>query len=637
MCGILTVLKLDGGEVNPATLRDMTNVLCCRGPDDQGFYIAGSVGLGFRRLSIIDLGGGHQPMTNEDRSLWIVFNGEIYNFPSLREELEKKGHVFASKSDTECILHAYEEWQEECLQRLNGMFAFVIWDQTNRRLFAARDRLGIKPLHYYLDGRTFILCSELKSLLQHPGLDLSVDHNAIDQFFTYGVIPAPRTIYRKARKLAPAHCLTFHNGHLSVRRYWQINPAVQTALSEKDCLEALDELLTDSVRIQLLSDVPLGAFLSGGIDSSMIVAVMSKLSGDAVRTFSVGFENQKFDERQYARIVAKRFNTQHTEYLARYNIAEDTPKIIANFDEPYFDSSAIPTYYVSRMARQNVTVCLSGDGGDELFAGYDHYPMALRKESIARAMPSWFRRTLRSFSLALPFGFKGKNTLYAYTLVGPELYVQGTRGQSFDLVKQVLYSPFLKDAIDLRARYAAMHELFERYERHGPLSRMLLTDLQTYLPDDILTKVDRTSMSNSLEVRVPFLDHRLVEFVSAIPPHLKYNGHVRKYILRKLAARYLPPEIVHRSKKGFVVPLRLWLTRDLRETALDLLNSRRFRERGLFNQKVVDRFLRSTFGGNGRYYSMVWLLFCLELWFTETEKKLGAKIQANFHEKNAPE
>jgi len=576
-------------------------------------------------------------MTNEDRSLWIVFNGEIYNFPSLRQELEKKGHKFATKSDTECILHAYEEWQEECLQRLNGMFALVIWDQANRKLFAARDRLGIKPLHYYLDGQTLILCSELKSLLQHPGLDLSVDHNAIDQFFTYGVIPAPRTIYQKARKLAPAHYLTFHNGHLAVQRYWQINPAVRSSLSEKDCMEALDELLTDSVRIRLISDVPLGAFLSGGIDSSMIVAVMSKVSGRAVQTFSVGFEKQRFDEREYARIVANKFDTDHREYLARYNIAEDAPRIMADFDEPFFDSSAIPSYYVSRMARQNVTVCLSGDGGDELFAGYDHYPMALRNERIARAMPSWFRRALRSFSGALPFGFKGRNTLYTYGLVGAELYVQGTRAQSFDLLKEALYSDCLKDAIDLRARYAALHDLFRQYERYGHLSKMLLTDLQTYLPDDILTKVDRTSMLNSLEARVPFLDHRLVEFVCTIPPDLKYNGRVRKYILRKLAARYLPPEIVHRPKKGFTVPLRLWLTRDLREIALDLLNSRRFRERGLFNKKIVDRFLRSTFRGIGRYYPMVWLLFCLELWFTETEKKLGTTAQAKLRQPNARE
>ncbi len=624
MCGIVTVLKLDATEVNPTALRRMTNVLRCRGPDDEGFHVAGNIGLGFRRLSIIDLAGGHQPMTNEDHSLWIVFNGEVYNFLPLRQELEQKGHIFATNSDTECILHAYEEWQEECLQKLNGMFAFAIWDQKNRKLFAARDRLGIKPLHYYIDGKTLVLCSELKSLLEHPGLDLAVDYNAIDQFLTYGVIPAPRTIYQKAKKLQPAHYLVFHNRHLAVQRYWQIDPDRRSPLSDGDCLEALEELLTDSVRIRLISDVPLGAFLSGGIDSSTIVAVMSKLSGRAVQTFSVGFEKQKFDERAYARIVARKFETQHTEYVARYNITDDAPRILSHFDEPFFDSSAIPTYYVSRMARRKVTVCLSGDGGDELFAGYDHYPIALRNESLSRVMPSWFRTSLRSFSRALPFGFKGKNTLYTHTLVGAELYVQGTRGQSFDLLKETLYSGCLKDAIDLQARYAALHELFRNYERYGPLSKMLLTDLQTYFPDDILTKVDRTSMLNSLEARVPFLDHRLVEFVCSMPPHLKYNGRVPKYILRTLAARYLPPEIVHRSKKGFTVPLRLWLTRDLREMALDLLNSRRFRERGLFNERMVHRFLKSTFQGMGRYYILVWLLFCLELWFTETEKKIGA-------------
>ncbi len=623
MCGIVAVLKFDkDDEVNPATLKAMTDVLRHRGPDDDGFYTSSNVGLGFRRLSIIDLAGGQQPMSNEDGSLWIVFNGEIYNFLPLREELIKRGHKFTTRSDTESILHAYEEWGEECLQRFNGMFAFTIWDKRNRNLFAARDRLGVKPLDYYIDDKVMVICSELKSLLQCPGLDLSVDYNAIDQFFTYGVIPAPRTIYRKARKLPPAHYLIWQNGNLRVHRYWQIHPPEPSAFSEDDCLDRLDELLSDSVKIRLISDVPLGAFLSGGIDSSMIVALMSKASRRPVKTFSVGFEKEKFDERKYARIVAQRCETEHKEYMARYNIAEDAPKIMANFDEPFFDSSAIPTYYVSKIARQHVTVCLSGDAGDELFAGYDHYPRALRNEKIAERMPKSLREALRSISRALPFGLKGRNTLHTYSLQGPELYVQGTVGQSFDLVKERLYSDSLKDAIDFSVRYAALRELFRRYERCDPLSRMLFADLQTYLPNDILTKVDSTSMLNSLEAREPYLDYRLVEFVATLPSELKYRNGVRKYLLKRLAERYLPDEIIHRPKKGFSVPLHLWLTRDLRETALGLLTSRRFRERGLFNPKVVDRFLKSTFDGKGRYYRMVWLLFCLELWFTETESRM---------------
>ncbi len=623
MCGIVTVLKFDTRDVvDPAVLKSMTDALRHRGPDDEGFHIVSNVGMGFRRLSIIDLAGGHQPMSNEDGSVWIVFNGEIYNFRSLREELEKAGHRFTTRSDTESILHAYEEWSEQCLQKFIGMFAFVIWDPKKRKLFAARDRLGIKPLNYYVDDRALIVCSELKSLLRYPQFDPSVDYDAIDQYFTYGVIPAPRTIYRRARKLPPAHYLTWQNGRLALHRYWGITPGDQARLSESQYLDRLDELISDSVKIRLISDVPLGAFLSGGIDSSMIVAMMSKVPGQSVKTFSVGFEDEKFDERKYARKVAEKFHTDHTEYVAKYNIAEDAPKIMANFDEPFFDSSAIPTYYVSRMARQAVTVCLSGDGGDELFAGYDHYPRALRNESIARIMPNWFRKALRSTARALPFGVKGRNTLYTHTLVGPGLFVQGTIGQTFDLVKESLYSDYLKDAIDPSARYSALCDLFGRYRRHGSLSKMLFADLQTYLPNDILTKVDRTSMLASLEARVPFLDHRLVEFVSGMPPQLKYHGGVRKYILRKLAVRYLPPEITNRPKRGFAVPLHLWLKRDLKGTALDLLTSQRFRERGLFDGKIVNRFLRSTFEGRGRYYHLVWLLFCLELWFTELEKRM---------------
>ncbi|NQT84009.1 asparagine synthase (glutamine-hydrolyzing) [bacterium] len=623
MCGIVTVLKFDrSGEVDPATLKAMTEVMRHRGPDEEGFHILGSVGLGFRRLSIIDLAGGHQPMSNEDGSVWIVFNGEVYNFGPLRDELEKRGHKFRTRSDTESVLHAYEEWKEECLQKLNGMFAFAIWDERNRTLFAARDRLGIKPLNYYVDDRMLILCSELKSLLRHPRADLRVDYDAIDQYFTYGAIPAPRTIYRKARKLPPAHYLRWHDGRLCVQRYWQVNPSDRPFLSEDDYLDALDELLTDSVKIRLISDVPLGAFLSGGIDSSMIVAMMSKVSRQPVKTFCVGFEQQTFDERDHARMVAEKFGADHTEYVAKYNIAEDVPRIMANFDEPFFDSSAIPTYHVSRMARQEVTVCLSGDGGDELFAGYDHYVRALRNDRIASMMPGWLRKVLRRTSRALPFGFKGKNTLHAHTLLGPELFVQGTVRQSFDLLRESLYSESLKEAVNASERYAVVRDFFRRYEGEDVLTRIILTDLQTYLPNDILTKVDRTSMLNSLEARVPFLDHRLVELVAGIPSGLKYSNGVRKYILRKLAARYLPTEVINRPKKGFSVPLHRWLTRDLREMALDMLTSRRFRERGLFEGRIVKRFLKSTFEGRGRYYRMVWLLFCLELWFRTMESEV---------------
>jgi asparagine synthase (glutamine-hydrolysing) len=624
MCGIVVVLKRDkDAPVDLRMLRGMTDVIRHRGPDDEGFHVDGNVGLGFRRLSIIDLAGGHQPMSIEDGSLWIVFNGEIYNFLAIRRELEQKGHRFRTNSDTECILHAYREWDEECLQKFNGMFAFAIWDAANRKLFAARDRLGIKPLYYYLDPQTLILCSELKSLLQYPGADLSLNYNAIDQFFTYGVVPAPETTYRKARRLPPGHYLTWQDAHLTTHPYWEINPPLDNPLPEDDYVDALEEILSDSVKIRLISDVPLGAFLSGGVDSSMIVALMSRASAGPVKTFCVGFEDEKFDERKYARIVADRFGTEHTEYIAEHNIAEDVPRIMASFDQPFFDASALPTYYVCRMARQDVTVCLSGDGGDELFAGYDHYPRALRNDRVANRLPGWAKAAIRSTCRLLPFGFKGRNTLRTFSLAGAELYVQGSVGQSFDLLKEALYSDSLKDAIDLSARYAALRGLFERYKHHDLFSRMLLADLQTYLPNDILIKVDIASMLNSLEARVPLLDYRVVEFVSNIPSNLKYKAGVRKYIFKKLAARHLPPEILDRPKRGFSPPLQAWVTRDLKEIALDLLNSRRFRDRGLFNERIVDRFLRSTYKGQGRYYRIVWLLLCLELWFRKMESELS--------------
>ena len=622
MCGILGMLNADGREMDRDRLLAMAATLAHRGPDGEGAYVDGPAALAHRRLSIIDLGGGGQPMSNEDGTVWIVFNGEIYNFPALRRELEDRGHRFRTRSDTEVIVHAYEEYGEDCVKKLRGMFAFGIWDARRQRWFLARDRLGKKPLYYYHDGRRFVFASEIKAILRDRSVPREIDPTALRDYFTYGYIPFPKTIFRSIRKLPPAHRMRVArpaeaSGRVDLRTeaYWDLEYAPDRTLSETDWIEGLREKLLEAVRVRLLSDVPLGAFLSGGIDSSAVVAMMSRLMDQPVKTFSIGFEESDFSELEYARRVAERFGTQHHETIVRPDAIALLPKLAWAFDEPFADSSAIPTYYVSRMAREQVTVVLSGDGGDETFAGYRRYLWAT---GLSRwdFLPGRLRETLFGWPAALmPEGLRGKGALRNMSL-GPFERYRCLITQDAARCLPYLLSEDLQRAMG-DAEPSGSDFLAPYYHRHPEadyLSKLQYLDTKTYLPEDILTKVDRASMLCSLETRAPLLDHELLEFVARMPSHLKLKKGETKYILKKAMEGILPPEILHRPKMGFAVPLVHWFKGDLVEVARDLLLSPRCRQRGYVNTRFVERLL-ADHQKKARDHSLrIWELLFFEQW-----------------------
>jgi len=623
MCGICGILNVCGGPVDVEGLKEMNAVLAHRGPDDDGFYVDGPVGLGMRRLSIIDVAGGHQPIPNEDECLWIVYNGEIYNHLEIRKELEAKGHTFRTRTDTETILHLYEEMGAACVTRLNGMFAFAIWDGRNRRLFLARDRLGIKPLYCYRDGEKFLFASEIKAILAAEDLELHLDLEALYHYLTYLYIPAPYTIYREIRKLMPGHCMTAAEGQLEVAQYWDLSYEVDHTLTERVCLDRLDALLADAVKIRLMSEVPLGAFLSGGIDSSTIVHFMTEPSDRRVKTFSIGFPGgEPYSELRYAASAADRIGTDHHELMVTPNAVKLLPEVIRSLDEPMADSSAIPTYLLSKFTREYVTVALSGDGGDELFAGYERYlpiQAALQYERI----PSQVRRFILSPLIHLTEEKEQKEGYWARLRRGlgdldrgaEETFLRWITNFNADLI-ETLCTEDLREAFRSFSPHAlARSYLHENFRGDGyPLNRMLHFETRAYLPDDLLVKVDRMSMAHSLEVRVPLLDHRLVEFAAAMPPTFKLRGWTTKYIFKKLMARYLPREVVYKKKQGFVPPMREWFRDELKEMARDVLLSTDARSRGFFVPTQVERLLDEHQSGAREFHYQIWVLLVLELW-----------------------
>ncbi|MFQ5709115.1 MAG: asparagine synthase (glutamine-hydrolyzing) [bacterium] len=620
MCGICGVSYFDRAyQVDEPLILSMCDAIQHRGPDDDGWYVKGNTAVGMRRLSIIDLATGHQPISNEDGTIWIVFNGEIYNYLELRTDLEKKGHKFRTRTDTEAIVHAYEEYGDDCPSKLNGMFGFAIFDERRQTLFLARDRLGIKPLYYYCDSRKFAFASELKSILQIKDVPRNVDLQALDIFMTFEYIPAPHSILQNISKLPPGHTLTLRDGKLHVKRYWELQ-FDEKQVDENELSEQLLDLLQDAVKIRLMSDVPLGAFLSGGIDSSSVVALMSRSMNQPVKTFSIGFEESSYNETNYARTIANLFQTEHHEFTIQPNALELTEKLIAHLDEPFGDFSIFPTYLVSKMARDYVTVVLSGDGGDELFAGYDTY-IANKVAHSYQRLPAFVRTGLINPIVdKLPPTSKKKGLInrtrrFVEGMRLPE-ELQHTRWMIFlqEAEKANLYSRDMQTSLNGKRAYDFILENFQAIQSSDVVNRQLYVDIKSYLVDDILVKVDRMSMAVSLEARVPFLDHRFVEFCATIPSRLKLQGKQTKYILKKSMEKILPYDILHRGKEGFSIPIKNWLKTDLKPLMMDVLHPQRIKRDGFFNSDFVENLVSEHLTGVENHSHRLWAMMVFGIW-----------------------
>lgn len=618
MCGIAgfadaSPFTSHRAEADFALAHRMCEVIRHRGPDDEGLHVESGVGLGMRRLSIIDLTTGHQPIHNEDETVWLVFNGEIYNYRELRTELEREGHRFYTSSDTETIVHAYEQWGEDCFARLRGMFGIALWDRSRRTLLLARDRAGIKPLHYTQHRDRLYFGSELKSLLAAGAVDGAIDFASLDHYFSFLYTPRDRSIFRGVHKLPPAHFLRWRDGRASLHPYWQISATETFAGSEAEAAARLHEVLADAVRSHMVSDVPLGAFLSGGVDSSAVVGLMTKASDRPVQTFSIGFDVAEFDELEHARTVAAHFNTDHHEFVVRPDGLSILDRLIEHFDEPFADSSAIPTWYVSEIARQHVTVVLSGDGGDELFGGYDRYLPHPKVEQFDR-LPVPGRQALAGAVWPLlPHGVPGKNFLRHVARDENGRYIDSISLFHED-EKRALYSAEVRAALGRANAQAALARHFDRFSALSPHSRMMRFDFETYLPEDVLTKVDRMSMAHSIESRVPLLDNEVIEFAASLPASMKIRDVRRKHILKEAIKGLVPDHILNRRKQGFGVPLGVWFKGGLTDVFADVLGSPRTRQRGYFQPAFIDRLVQEHLNGRRDHTLRLWQLLIFELW-----------------------
>jgi asparagine synthase (glutamine-hydrolysing) len=634
VCGIAGVVGKAGDAIDAADVHRMCQTIVHRGPDDEGIYARGPVGLGMRRLSIIDLAGGKQPIHNEDGSVWVVFNGEIYNFPELRGELQGRGHQFYTHSDTEVIVHLYEEMGADCVTKLRGMFAIALYDEKRKLLLLARDRLGKKPLHYALHQGKLLFGSEIKTILAlHPEL-AEVDHEGLLQYFYFGYIPDPHTAFQRIRKLPAGHLMEFRDGEIKIRQYWDVPEyGTHPAISEEECLVELERRLEEAVRIRLISDVPLGALLSGGVDSSIIVALMARTSAKPVKTFSIGFRAEQFNESEYARMVAERFGTEHHELILEPDLEETLTYLSGMMEEPFGDSSMLPTYYVCRMARRQVTVALSGDGGDELFAGYDRYLVAMERpkfDPLQRWLGPLYRDRIHGL---IPAGMYGKNLAWNASLNDRDRYLDGISFLPALHRERDLFTPeFLESAGRLPDPLLEWQRLYDGAPAHDRLSRLLYLDTKTYLNSDILTKVDRMSMATSLEVRVPMLDHEVVEWVTSLPVDLKFRDGVRKHILKKLAERLgIPPALLHRKKQGFQLPLVEWMRNEMKTKFWGILLEPRTLERGYFKPDAVRALIDEHVRGRRNRSGMLWRMLVLELWhrnFMEARSSWGVERRA---------
>jgi asparagine synthase (glutamine-hydrolysing) len=624
MCGIVGIVESElDRPVAPADLDAMVRTLVHRGPDEQGSVIVDGVGLAMRRLSIVDLAGGQQPFTNETGDIQLVANGEIYNFPEIRRELEAGGHRFRSRSDIEVLVHAYEQWGDSFLSRVRGMFALALWDGRNRTLLAARDRAGEKPLYWTLTPKGLRLASEVKALLVRPEVSRELDPEALDQFLTYEYIVAPRTILRHVRKLPAGHFLKYRDGDATVHRYWDPAAVPLRSWQDDEAAEALRSVLRKAVVSQMMADVPLGAFLSGGIDSSALVAFMSEASGRPINTFSMGFENGSYNELPFAREVAQQFHTNHRERMVSPDLEGLFERLIVHLDEPYADVSLFPTFLVSELAREHVTVALSGDGGDELFGGYDAYQaqaLASRLGGLGDAlMPA-----LAGVAAALPPTEKKKglvNKLKRFTagagVAPPDLGHYRWMVYLGSRAKARLYSRPLQDELRSSDVYAPVRDVLSRFSQDDGLNRQLFADLSVYLADDILVKVDRMSMATSLETRAPFLDADVMEVALSMPGHLKIRSGERKWILKRALRGILPERILTRRKEGFSIPMKNWLRRELQPLMRSLLAPDRIARGGLFEAAEVTRLVDDHAAGRENHAHTLFPLMVFERWAEE--------------------
>ena len=616
MCGIAGMVGPTGETVDAADVRRMCRTIVHRGPDDEGTYVQGQVGLGMRRLSIIDLSGGRQPIHNEDKSIWIVFNGEIYNFPELRRDLEARGHQFYTHTDTEVIVHLYEEMGSDCVKKLRGMFAVALYDFNNRTLLLARDRLGKKPLYYALHQGRLLFGSEIKALLAVAPELAEVSPEGILQFFYFAYIPDPHSAFQRIAKLPPGHLAEYKDGEISVREYWDIpSYGNNDPGSEEACLEELESRLEEAVRIRLISDVPLGALLSGGVDSSVVVGLMARASAGPVKTFSIAFGKEDFNEAEYARLVAERFGTDHHELMIEPEIGTTLETLSRMMEEPFGDSSMIPTYYVSKLAREHVTVALSGDGGDELFAGYDRYIVNLRRRRYG--IPTWLGRVYRDHLYRLlPHNVRGRKLAWNISLPPRDRYLDGLSFlPALHRERSLFTNDFLASARAYTDPFTRFAEYYDDAPAQDALSRLMYLDTKTYLTGDILTKVDRMSMATSVEVRCPILDHQLVEWVASLPVKYKFQSGTRKYIFKRLAERIgVPSALLHRRKQGFSLPLVHWMRNELKDGLLTILTEPRTLQRGYFKPDAIRNLLDEHYRGYRNRAGVIWLLLVFELW-----------------------
>lgn len=626
MCGIAGKINLVGETIIQADIERMNEAIKHRGPDDGGVYISPkrNVGLGHRRLSIIDLSPlGHQPMSYKER-YWIVFNGEIYNFQEKRVQLEQEGYVFQSKTDTEVILALYDKYQEGCLQYLRGMFSFAIFDEREGTLFCARDRVGKKPFKYYFDGKIFMFASELKAILTQPEYRREPDYLAIHHYLTYQYCPAPYTGFKGINKLEPAHYLKLNlrSGELEKKRYWQLDYSKKLDLAEEEWTAKIMNKLEESVKIRMIADVPLGAFLSGGIDSSAVVALMSKHSAKPVKTFSVGFSNKKYNELPYARMIADKFKTDHTEFIVEPKAIELLPMLVKQYEEPYADSSALPTYYVSKLTREHVTVALNGDGGDENFAGYGRYSVQKFSSVYDKFLPIHnFLVVPASIFLAKHFrsDFVEHVERFAKTLSKPYNrryidYICYFTNQA----KNALYTEEFKQRIGEVDSIDIIANRFTELGAKDKAEQALTADFLTYMPEDLLVKVDIDTMAVGLEGRSPFLDHEMLELTAQIPFNLKLHGiNNKKYIFKKALENILPHEVMYRKKMGFGIPIHSWFRNELKDYAYDILLSEKAISRGIFKENEVKKLLDEHNNTKIEHGNRIWALITLELWFRE--------------------
>lgn len=619
MCGIAGIIHINRQPVDRSLVLNMARSLAHRGPDGDSFYVKDYVGLAHRRLSIIDLSTGDQPMFSDDGNIVIIYNGEMYNFKEVKDKLQKLGHVFRTKSDTEVIIHAYQEWKENCLHEFRGMFAFVLWDAANQIIFAARDRIGIKPFYYYCDDKKFLFGSEIKAILQDTSIDRHLNHSALLEYLQFGYVPQPRSIYQTIHKLPPAHYLRIdlNRGGPELKPYWNFSFSIDDNQSETRWLEEIEGCLSETIKQHMISDVPIGAFLSGGVDSSTVSAFMAKHTPN-LKTFTIGLNEEGFDERPFAQQVADRLHSEHFEKnVIPEDIRELLPKLVWHYDEPFADSSAVPTYYISKVIRENVTVALSGDGGDEIFGGYKRYIDTLEYFSqwsqTSELLKHMKALTVKAARIA-PAWFIGKNFIQHQSQHPLQRYYG-----SVNIFKDDQIQSLVRQQVPYRNSW------FDEYYDHGRdfLSNMQNIDIHTYLPENNLTKVDRASMAHSIEVRVPLLDHKLIELVARTPARIRMKNGETKYLLKKITEKYLPTEVLYRRKRGFSLPMKDWFKGDasLMEYASHTILGNEFIKEQ-FRTDIIEKMIAEHTLTSKNHAPRIWSLLFLSVWYDTYYKKM---------------